>query len=117
MAGLLADTTYQAFEEVVKRSPNKIALIYLGEEYTFSKVHEMVLKLAASLYEMGVEKEEKVIIYLYNLPQTLIAWLALQRLEAVPGDDGFLPGYTPLMISDIWPMMWGRKSSSAWTPT
>jgi len=84
MTGLLADTTYQAFEEVVKRSPNKIALIYLGEEYTFSKVHEMVLKLAASLYEMGVEKEEKVIIYLYNLPQTLIAWLALQRLEAVP---------------------------------
>jgi hypothetical protein len=28
---------YQAFEEVVKRSPNKIALIYLGEEYTFLK--------------------------------------------------------------------------------
>jgi long-chain acyl-CoA synthetase len=84
MKGLLADTTYQAFEEVVKRSPNKIALIYLGEEYTFTGVHEMVLKLAASLYEMGVEKEEKVIVYLYNLPQTLIAWLALQRLQAVP---------------------------------
>jgi long-chain acyl-CoA synthetase len=84
MTGLLADTTYQAFEEVVKRSPNKIALIYLGEEYTFSEVHEMVLRLAASLFEMGVEKDEKVIVYLYNLPQTIIAWLALQRLEAVP---------------------------------
>jgi long-chain acyl-CoA synthetase len=84
MTGLLADTTYQAFEEVVKRSPNKIALIYLGEEYTFSEIHKMVLKLAASLFEMGVEKDEKVIIYLYNLPQTIIVWLALQRLEAVP---------------------------------
>lgn len=84
MTGLLADTTYQAFEEVVKRSPNKIALIYLGEEYTFSEIHKMVLKLAASLFEMGVGKDEKVIIYLYNLPQTIIAWLALQRLEAVP---------------------------------
>lgn len=84
MTGLLAETTYQAFEEVVRRSPNKIALIYLGEEYTFSKVHDMVLRLAASLYEMGVEKEEKVIVYLYNLPQTIISWLALQRLEAVP---------------------------------
>ncbi|NWG01229.1 MAG: acyl--CoA ligase [Syntrophaceae bacterium] len=81
---MLADTTYQAFEEVVERSPDKAALIYLGEEYTFSEVHQMVLKLAASLFEMGVEKEEKVIIYLYNLPQTIIAWLALQRLEAVP---------------------------------
>jgi len=84
MTGLSADTTYQAFEEVVKRSPNKTALIYLGEEYSFSEVHKMVLKLAASLFEMGVEKEEKVIVYLYNLPQTIIAWLALQRLEAVP---------------------------------
>jgi len=81
---LLADTTYQAFEEVVKRSLDKTALIYLGEEYTFSEIHKMVLKLAASLFEMGVEKEENVIIYLYNLPQTIIAWLALQRLEAVP---------------------------------
>jgi long-chain acyl-CoA synthetase len=84
MTGLYADTTYQAFEGVVKGSPNKTALIYLGEEYTFSELHEMVLKLAASLYEMGVEKEEKVILYLYNLPQTIIVWLALQRLEAVP---------------------------------
>ena len=72
MTGLLADTTYQAFEEVVKRSPHKTAMIYLGEEYTFSELHEMVLRLAASLFEMGVEKEEKVIVYLYNLPQTII---------------------------------------------
>ena len=84
MTALLANTTYQAFEEVVKRSPNNKALIYLGEEYTFSEVHEMVLRLAASLFEMGVEKGEKVILYLSNLPQTIIAWLALQRLEAVP---------------------------------
>jgi len=84
MTGLLSDTTYRAFEEVVKRLPDKTALIYLGEEYTFSDVQEMVLRLAASLFEMGVEKEEKVIVYLYNLPQTIISWLALQRLEAVP---------------------------------
>jgi len=84
MTGLLADNTYQAFEEVVKRFPDKTALIFLGEEYTFSELREMVLRLAASLYELGVEKEEKVILYLYNLPQTIIAWLALQRLHAIP---------------------------------
>jgi len=84
MTGLLAETTYQAYEEVVKRQPNKTALIYLGKEYPFSDLHEMVFRLAASLYELGVKKEEKVILYLYNIPQTIIAWLALQRLEAVP---------------------------------
>jgi long-chain acyl-CoA synthetase len=84
MIRLLADTTYQAFEEVVKRSPDKTALIFLGEEYTFSELRDMVLRLAASFYELGVGKEEKVILYLYNLPQTIIAWLALQRLQAIP---------------------------------
>lgn len=84
MRGLLADSPYQAFEEVAKRSPDQTAMVFLGEEITFSELHSMVLGLASGLYEMGVEKEEKVIVYLYNLPQTIIAWLALQRLEAVP---------------------------------
>lgn len=79
-----ADTTYQAFEEVAKRFPHKTSLIYLGEKFTFSDIHQMALRLAASLYEMGVERDEKVIVYLYNLPQTLITWIALQRLQAVP---------------------------------
>ena len=84
MISLGADTTYKCFEEVVKRSPDKTALIFLGEKYTFSELHSMVMRLAAGLYESGVGKGERVIVYLYNLPQTLIVWLALQRLEAVP---------------------------------
>lgn len=84
MPGLLADTTYKSFEEVARRSPDQTALIFLGERYTFSELHSMVLHLAAGLYELGVKKEERVIVYLYNLPQTLIVWLALQRLEAIP---------------------------------
>jgi long-chain acyl-CoA synthetase len=84
MPGLLENNTYEAFEEVAKRFPDKTAVIFLGEEYTFSELREMVLRLAASLYELGVEKEEKVIVYLYNLPQTIITWLALQRLHAIP---------------------------------
>jgi len=84
MIELIAETTYEAFKEVVKKTSNRTALIYLGKAFNFSELHEMVLRVAASLYEMGVKKEEKVILYLYNLPQTLIAWLALQRLEATP---------------------------------
>lgn len=84
MVGLTADTTYRAFEEVARRSPDRTAIIFLGERYTFSQLHSMVTHLAAGLYELGVKREEKVIVYLYNLPQTLIVWLALQRLEAIP---------------------------------
>lgn len=84
MVGLTADTTYRAFEEVARRSPDRTAIVFLGERYTFSQLHSMVTHLAAGLYELGVKREEKVIVYLYNLPQTLIVWLALQRLEAIP---------------------------------
>lgn len=84
MPDLLADTTYKAFEEIVKRSPDRTSLIYLGEQYTFSELHDRVIRLASGLYELGVKRGERVMVYLYNLPQTLIVWLALQRLEAVP---------------------------------
>jgi long-chain acyl-CoA synthetase len=44
----------------------------------------MVLKFAASLHKLDIGEEDRVITNLYNLPQTLIAWLALQRLGAIP---------------------------------
>jgi len=84
MAELLADSVYGSFEEVVKSSPDKTALVYLGEKWSYFELEEMVLKFAASLCELGVEEGDRVILYLYNTPQSLIAWLALQRLGAIP---------------------------------
>ena len=81
---LFADTIYGDFEEVAKRFPQNIAIIYLGENFSYSQLNEMVLKFAASLHKLGIEEEDRVVTNLYNLPQTLIAWLALQRLGAIP---------------------------------
>jgi len=81
---LFADNIYGDFEEVTKRFPHNIAIIYLGEKYSYSQLHEMVLKFAASLHKLGMGEEDRVITNLYNLPQTLIAWLALQRLGSIP---------------------------------
>ncbi len=81
---LFADTIYGDFEEVAKKFPHNIAIIYLGEKYSYSQLHEMVLKFAASLHKLGIGEEDRVITNLYNLPQTIIAWLALQRLGAIP---------------------------------
>ena len=81
---LLADTTYGCFEEIAKRFPHNTAIIYLGEKCSYSELNEMVLKFAASLYKLGIGENDRVITNLYNLPQTLISWLALQRLGAIP---------------------------------
>lgn len=81
---LLSDTLYGCFEEVAKRNSHKSALIHLGERFPYSQLKEMVLQFAASLHGLGIGEGDRVILNLYNLPQAVIAWLALQRLKAIP---------------------------------
>lgn len=81
---LLADTIHGSFKEATERNPNKPGLIYLGENYSYSELKEMVLKFAASLHKLGIKAGDRVILNLYNLPQTIIAWLALQRIGGIP---------------------------------
>ena len=81
---LLADTIYGSFEESAARNPHKPALIHLGEKYPYSELKELVLQFAASLHQLGIGEDDRVILILYNLPQSVIAWLALQRLGGVP---------------------------------
>lgn len=81
---LLSDTIYGSFEEAAKRNPKKPAVIYLGERYPYPELKELVLRFAASLHLLGIREDDRVILNLYNLPQTIIAWLALQRLGVIP---------------------------------
>lgn len=83
MAELAGETIYGAFEQAAARSGDRPALICLGEESTYPELQDMVLRLAASLSALGLGEEDRVLLYLYNLPQTIITWLALQRLGAV----------------------------------
>ena len=81
---LLADTIYGCFEEATNRNPKKPAVIHLGERYPYTELRELVLQFAASLHRLGIGEDDRVILNLYNLPQTVIAWLALQRLGLIP---------------------------------
>lgn len=78
------DTTFTSFEAVCKDHKHKPAIIFLGESYTFSQLNRMVLNMACSMTDLGIEPGHRVVLYLYNLPQTVIVWLALQRIGAIP---------------------------------
>jgi long-chain acyl-CoA synthetase len=84
MPELFNNNIYSLFSEMADKNRHKTALICLGEKYSYFELKEMVLKFADSLHKLGVGQGSKAIIYLYNLPQTIIAWLALQRLKALP---------------------------------
>jgi len=83
MAALHTDSIYGSFDEISKTCSHKTALVYLGETYAYTELKEMALRLAASLLGLGIGEGDRVVLYLYNIPQTIIALLALQRLGAI----------------------------------
>jgi len=90
---IAAENIWEAFEEVTERFPKKRALVYLGSKWTYSELKELAERTATSLRLFGLGEGDKVIIYLTNLPQWIIAWLALQKLGSVPVP--ITPIYTP----------------------
>ncbi len=85
---------YEQFEKVSRDFPQRSALVYLGKEFTYSQLAEVVQSLAGSLSRLGVVKGDKAILYLPNSPQWVIAWFALLRMGviAIPVS----PIYTPI---------------------
>ena len=83
MADIQAETIYGCFEEAAERFPERVALVYLDERIRYAPLKDMVLRLAASLLRLGIREGDRVVLYLFNMPQTIIAWLALERLGAI----------------------------------
>src|SRR2546423_2317856 len=52
-------------------------------EVTWGEVREQVARVAAGLRALGVERGDRVVAYLPNIPETMIAFLAVSSLGAV----------------------------------
>jgi len=89
----MPDTIYRCFSELVKSRPNHPSLIYLGNVWTYDRLNNAVQGFAAGLHDLGVRRGDRVVIYLPNLPQWVICFLALHRLGASP--VAIAPIYTP----------------------
>ncbi|MDO9124041.1 MAG: AMP-binding protein, partial [Deltaproteobacteria bacterium] len=82
-ANFIPETIVEAFEKQAERYPDKTAIIFLGTTFTYSGMAEYVKRFAAALYEMGVKEEEKMIIYIPNSPQWVIAWFGIQKAGGI----------------------------------
>ena len=73
--------TNQPVQEYLKKTsekhPDKIAVHFMGKEFTFQYIYESSLKLASYLQEIGVEKNDRVAIMLPNTPQAVISYYAI----------------------------------------
>lgn len=73
----------QLMEKTVDRFADKAAIIFKGEEISFSKLREQTLKLANALAALGIEKGDKAAIWLPNCPEYVYSYLACFCLGAV----------------------------------
>ena len=65
--------------------PEKAALIFEGRTYSYKELNERVNRLANALRALGVEKGDRVGVFLPNIPAFPIAYFAAQKLGAIVG--------------------------------
>src|SRR4030042_5884924 len=87
---------FTVIESICEKYPHKPAIIYLGEKFSYSKLRDWVLRFATALSDLGVGVNDKVMIYIANSPQLLIAYFGTQEIGAIPVPVS--PVYTPFEL-------------------
>jgi propionyl-CoA synthetase len=113
-SGGLLNTCYNAVDRHVDRGRGKqLAIIYdspvtgVVKSYTYSELRDHVARLAGSLRAFGIEKGDRVIIYMPSVPEAIFAMLACARLGAIHSVvfGGFAPKELATRIDDAHPKM------------
>ena len=82
-----------AFDRACEKYPDKTAIIYLGEKFSYAKMKDLIDRFATALYDLGVRDNDKVMLYIPNCPQFLIGYFGAQQVGAIPVPVS--PIYTP----------------------
>ncbi|MGC8603345.1 MAG: class I adenylate-forming enzyme family protein [Desulfomonilaceae bacterium] len=77
------ECVFTRFENACDQYPNKTAVIFLGDKFTYRSLRNSMYRFANGLRQLGIRKGDTVVIYLSNSIQFLIAYLAIQKLGAV----------------------------------
>ncbi len=87
--GAKCNIVYNALDRhITTANKNRLALIWEGEsgdrrKLTYYELFREVNKFANALRSQGVEKGDRVIIYMPPLPETMVAMLAVAKIGAV----------------------------------
>ena len=102
---------HNAVDRHLQSRPQQAALIAVSTEtqteqvYSFSQLHQEVQRMAASLLELGVQKGDRVLIYMPMIAEAAFAMLACARIGAIHSVvfGGFASGSLASRIEDSEP--------------
>ncbi|MDZ7968361.1 MAG: long-chain fatty acid--CoA ligase [Nostoc sp. DedSLP03] len=63
--------------------PEKIALIFEDKLFTYKQLNQLVNRVANGLHGLGIEKGDRVILFLPNIPEFIICYLGILKIGAV----------------------------------
>src|SRR5262245_48398397 len=113
-AGGRLNTCYNALDLHIDRGRGKqLALIYDSpvtgtvQSFTYGALRDEVARFAGALRRSGVEREDRVIIYMPMVPEAIVAMLACARIGAIHSVvfGGFAPNELAKRIDDARPRL------------
>jgi len=75
--------TFTRFDRICAKYPDNTAVVYLGERFSYAKLKDLTERFATGLNNLGVGKGDRVMIYIQNCIQWIIAFLGIQKIGAV----------------------------------
>jgi long-chain acyl-CoA synthetase len=75
--------TAHLLEMNARRFPECAAICFEGSAWTYAQLSASAGRLAASLRQLGVERGDRLALFLPNIPAFVLAWHATQRLGAI----------------------------------
>jgi amino acid adenylation domain-containing protein len=86
----LEGSVHKYFEEQVEKTPNAIAIEYLGHKMTYRELNIQANRLAHKLIKKGVNQDKPVAVCLERTPELLVAFLAVLKAGSfyLPFDAG-----------------------------
>ena len=73
---------YYNLEVSATRYPEKTAMVYYGSEISYRRLAEEVNRFAGYLTRLGIGRGERILLYMQNSPQFVIAYYAILRANA-----------------------------------
>ena len=80
---LETELTFTRFDRMSQKYPQRPAVIYLGESFSYRRLRELAERFAGALTDMGIQKGDRVMVYIANSIQWVIAFLGIQKIGAV----------------------------------
>jgi len=83
MESIQSQTVGSAFDEIVARFAEKEALVYEDERISYRELQRRVHRMAKGLMALGLQKDEKMAVWMNNNPEWIYAFLASAKIGSV----------------------------------